>query len=101
MKAERFLQELIEAEQDYLNAYDEGEKPDFHVQRLEDLRQALHEVKSVDLADVGGSLPSDEEMDLILISLRASDPDGTENAMRDIYPKCVKVFDKIRKYRGQ
>ena len=52
MKAEKYLQELIEQEQDYLSGYDDDEKPEVHVQRLNDLKEALAEVKNCSIPDV-------------------------------------------------
>jgi len=53
MKAKKYLEELIDLEQDYLSQYDDDEKPQHHVERLRDLKEAIQQVNSVDLADVG------------------------------------------------
>jgi hypothetical protein len=60
MKAIKYLEELIDLEQDYLSQYDEDEKPQHHVERLQDLKEALQQVKNCDLAYVGGALPDKE-----------------------------------------
>ena len=54
MKAQKYLEELIDQEQDYLLGYDEGEKPQQHIDRLKDLKEALTEVKNCSIPDVVG-----------------------------------------------
>jgi hypothetical protein len=63
MKAEKYLQELIEQEQDYLAGYDDGEeKPKNHIKRLKDLKEALTEVKNCSIPIVSVLLPNKEEV---------------------------------------
>ena len=55
MKAQKYLEELIDQEQDYLSGYDEGEKPQLHIDRLKDLKEALTEVKNCSIPDVSNN----------------------------------------------